>query len=118
MGKRQGRSEEAVNHFNVRDLTFGGAGYFFGGSGCQQAIQQSLRLLLDHEDLGADLLQRAQRLQLIEVPREADLVADLGGIFLDLGIERVRPHLAAGEGLEAEIGTGLCLRCCLSFRRH
>ena len=34
VGKRQGRGEEAVNHFNVRDLTFGGAGYFFGVSGC------------------------------------------------------------------------------------
>ena len=30
VGKRQGRGEEAVNHFTARDLAFGGAGYFFG----------------------------------------------------------------------------------------
>jgi len=86
------------------------ASFFLMASPLQHAIQQSLRLLLDHEDLGADLLQRAQRLRLVEVPREADLVADLGGIFLDLGIERVRPHLAAGEGLETEIGASLRFR--------
>ena len=69
----------------------------------QQAVQQPLGLLLDGEDVGADLFQRAQRLRLVEVPREADLVADLGGVFLDPRIGRVGQHLAADEGLDAAL---------------
>jgi hypothetical protein len=72
-----------------------------GNGFSKQTIQQPLGFLLDGEDVGADLLQRAQRLRLVEVPREADLVADLGGVFLDPGVGRVGQHLAADEGLDA-----------------
>ena len=67
----------------------------------QQAIQQPLGLLLDGENVGADLLQCTQRLRLVEVAREAHLVADPGGILLDPRIGRVGQHLAADEGFDA-----------------
>ena len=69
----------------------------------QQAIEQPLGLLLDGEDVAPNFLQRAQRLRLVEVPREADLVADLGGVFLDPRVGRVGQHLAADEGLDAAL---------------
>ena len=40
--------------------------------------QQSLDLILQRLDLGVDLLQRSRRHVLVEVPRQRDLVADLG----------------------------------------
>ena len=65
--------------------------------------QQPFGFFLNGQNVGADLFERAQRLRLVEVPREADLVADLGGVFLDPGIGRVGQHLAADEGLDAAV---------------
>ena len=91
--------------------------------------KQPFGLFLDGENVGADLFERAQRLRLVEVPREADLVADLGGVFLDPGIGRVGQHLAADEGLDAavfqqrnllgvaQIGVGLVFDDDMSCRR-
>ena len=48
--------------------------------------EQPFGLLLDGQDIGADLFQRPQRLGLVEVAREADLVADPGDLLLDPGV--------------------------------
>ncbi len=52
----------------------------------QQTIQQPFSLFLNGQNVGADLLERAQRLRFVEMSREADFVADLGGLFLEPGI--------------------------------
>jgi hypothetical protein len=69
----------------------------------QDLLQQSLGLLLQRLDIGADLRQRAQRLRLVEIAGEGDLLADLGGLFIDPGVGHMGQYLAAEEGLDATI---------------
>ena len=63
--------------------------------------QQPLGLPLQRQNVGADLLQCAQRLRLVEVAGEADLVADLDALGVVPGIGCVGQHLAAQERLDA-----------------
>ena len=65
--------------------------------------EQAFGFLLDGQDVGADLVERAQRLRLVEVAGEADLVADLGGGLVDPGVGRVGQHFAADEGFDAAL---------------
>ena len=51
-------------------------------------MQQPFRLLLQREDVGADLGEGAQFRGLVEVAGEADFVADLG-VGLDEPVEQV-----------------------------
>ncbi len=55
--------------------------------------QQPLDLVLQRLDLGVDLLQRPRRHVLVEMPRQRDLVSDLGALVIDPGIRNVRQHL-------------------------
>ena len=67
------------------------------------------RLLLQREDVRADLLQRAQRLRLVELAREADLVADLDARRVVPGVRRVRQHLALEErSMPPSSSSGTC----------
>src|SRR5271169_1139194 len=66
-------------------------------------IKQPLGLFLDAPDVSADFFECAQRLRLVEVPREADLVADLGSVFLDPRVGRVGQHLAADERFDTAL---------------
>ena len=50
------------------------------------------------QDVGAYVLQRAERLRLVEVAGEADLVADLDTVRDVPGVRGVGQHLAAEEG--------------------
>ena len=59
--------------------------------------QQPLRLPLQGQDVGPYLLQRAERLRLVEVAGEADLVADLDTVRDVPGVRGVGQHLAAEE---------------------
>ena len=63
--------------------------------------QQPLGLPINGPDISADLLQRAQRLWLVEVPSEAQFVSHPGGAFLDPGVGRVGQHFSENEGLDA-----------------
>ncbi|GEM_PF-4459574 len=63
--------------------------------------QQPLRLLLERQDVRPDLFQSAQRLRLVEVPGEADLVAGLHAVGDVPGIGGMRQHLATQESLDA-----------------
>src|SRR5437899_1784657 len=56
--------------------------------------QQTFGLLFDSEDIGADFVQRSQGLRLVEVPREADFIPDLGFALSDPGIGCVGKNLA------------------------
>src|SRR5437016_5662476 len=67
----------------------------------EQFIKQALGFLFHGQDVGADFVQRAQRLRLVEVAGEADFVTDLGGVFPDPGVGRVGQHFAADEGFDA-----------------
>ena len=95
-----------------------------GPSACaclEELVEKALCLLLHGEDVGADLVERAQGLWLVEVACEADLVADLGDVGLDPGIVGVGQHFAVNEGLDparleernllgvAQVGVGLVL---------
>ena len=82
----------------IRDTTVGSALMI---SLPDDLAEQPLGLLLQRQDVGADLLQRAQRLRLVEVAGEADLVADLDARRVDTRRRRVRQHLALDEGLDA-----------------
>ena len=65
--------------------------------------QQPLGFLLQRQDIGADLLQCAQRLRLVEVAREADFVASPDAGRVVPGVGCVRQHLAAQEGFDAAL---------------
>jgi len=71
-----------------------------GGSGSfraslEQTIEQALGFLFHGEDVGADGVQRAQGLRLVEMACEANFVADFGGICFDPGVigQLTDPHL-------------------------
>src|SRR5437773_1536286 len=72
-----------------------------GASGTDDLAQQPLGLLLERQDVGTDRLQRAQRLRLVEIAREADLVAGLDAVRHVPGVGRVRQDLPAQEGVDA-----------------
>ena len=55
------------------------------------------------EDVGADFLEGAEGLGLVEVPGEADLVADLDAGRDVPCVGRVGQDLAAQEGLDAAL---------------
>ena len=65
--------------------------------------KQPFGLLLQRQDVGADLLQGAHGLGLVEVAGEADLVADLDAVGLVPGVGGVGQHLAPQEGLDAAL---------------
>jgi hypothetical protein len=67
----------------------------------EQFIEQALGFLFHGENVGADGVQGAEGLRLVEVAGEADFVADLGGVFLNPGIGRVGQDFAADESLDA-----------------
>ncbi len=62
-------------------------------------VEQPLGSLLQGHDIGANRVERAQRLRLVKVAGKADLVADLGGRLIPPGIGRIRQHFAAQERL-------------------
>ena len=65
--------------------------------------------ILFREDVGADLLQRAERLGFVDVPGETDLVADLGGTLPDPGVRGIGQYLASNEGCDAaSSSSGTC----------
>src|SRR5690554_2610426 len=61
----------------------------------QYLAEQAYRLFLQSHDVRADLLERPERLRLVEVAREADLVASPDAVSVKPCIGRVRQHLAA-----------------------
>ena len=63
--------------------------------------EQALGLLLQREDVGADLGEGAELGRLVEVAGEADFVADLGVGLDDPGVGRVGQDFAADEGFDA-----------------
>lgn len=65
--------------------------------------QQPLGLPLQRQDVGADLLQCAERLGLVEVAGEADLVAGLDAFGVVPGVGGVGQDLAFEEGLDAAL---------------
>ena len=83
--------------------------------------QQALGLPLQGQDVGADVVEGAEGLGLVEVAGEADFVAGLDGGRDVPCVGRVGQHLSAEEGLDAaffqerhllgvaEVGVGLVL---------
>src|SRR5438093_6115248 len=87
------------------------------GGGCRASRLSASRdvaehlqdLLLQHPDVGLDLIERPRRRVLVEVTREADLVADLADQFIpvvahghvDPGVRHVGRDLAFEEGPDA-----------------
>src|SRR5712691_4049380 len=63
--------------------------------------EQAFGLSLYRQDVGTDCLQWTQRLRLIEIAVEADLVADLDLALSNPGVGRVRQYLAPYECLDA-----------------
>src|ERR1035437_3998392 len=57
--------------------------------------EQALYLVLQGFDLGVDLHQRAGGHVMVEVPRQRDLISELGPIVFDPGIRNVWQHLIA-----------------------
>src|ERR1035438_9181123 len=68
--------------------------------------EQVSRFVFYGQDVGADFLEGAERLGLVEVTGEADFVADFGGIGLDPGVVGIRQHFAADEGFDALLRGG------------
>ena len=58
--------------------------------------QQPLRLILQHENVGTDFVERAERLGLVEVAVEIDFVADLGFRLVDPGVRNIGAGLRGG----------------------
>ena len=61
-------------------------------------VEQAFGLLLQREDVGADLAEGAELGRLVEVAGEADFVADLGVGLDEPGVGRVGQDFAADEG--------------------
>src|SRR5690606_33774643 len=84
-------------------------------------VQKALGLLLEREDVGANLLQRPQRLRLVEVPGETDLVPNLDAVRYVPGVRSIWQDLTAQKGIDptlleeryllgvAQVGVGLVL---------
>jgi len=64
-------------------------------------VEQAFGLLLQREDVGADLAEGAELGRLVEVAGEADFVADLGVGLDQPGVGRVGQDFAADEGFDA-----------------
>ena len=64
-------------------------------------VEQAFGLLLQREDIGADLAEGAELGRLVEVAGEADFVADLGVGLDQPGVGRVGQDFAADEGFDA-----------------
>src|SRR6185437_4989514 len=72
-----------------------------GAYGADDLPQQPCGLILQCQDVSTDLIERPQRLRLVEVAGEADLVAGLHAVRHVPGVGGVRHNLAAQEGLDA-----------------
>src|SRR5437899_1490283 len=67
----------------------------------QEFVEQTLGLLLNGKNVGANLSERAQRRGLVEISSEGDLIAGFDGAGINPGVRHVGLDFAPEECLDA-----------------